>query len=597
MNKKISWLWPSCFLVALACLPAKVALSSQPLAPLTAADVIGPNGLMMPDFTRAGVPSGIPGGIPSVAVAARAADFGAIPDDGADDSVAIQKAVDSLGENGAVLLDAGRFDIDATINIRRNNVVIRGAGRGQTVIAPRFEGQALDKQGDAPRVAVFNFEGATHPKRARGLLMAPVKRGDTSIRLREATGFLPGEVAWIAAQKIPAETFAILGPKLRKLSQGGYERAQAGKYFGWQWRMSAAVVTRVEGDTVYLDRPLRADLPLDVEPIADMNNLSLRGCGLENLSIEQDAEKFAIDGIRFERTYGCWVRDVEVKKIGSWPMGIARSLNFQVENVDFDDDRSRGGGGVGYFGIDFSAEGLVQNSRFSRLRHVSVSNLSNGIVVRNCVLANVDINFHMNFPGETLWENNTVDAGPGEDESRGSYQVGIYTPRYYGDIHQPDAGSHVFWHNDIKSIRGGVALGGGGSSRNIFAYNRFQVAERAGAWIRQQSDDNLFLGNVFALKNYNVPFAPWEQYQYEDNQSRELGGVVFLSGPASGNRFLDNTFTGVSQDKLFVGQGAPAEDKGNVARAQYSVPDLPTPPVESLYEWQLAHKQAKNERP
>ena len=411
---------------------------SLTVAIITAADAVAPNGLIMPNFTRAGVP----GGIPDVPNKARAEAFGAMPDDGRDDSAAIQKAIDSLGDKGgAVLLGAGRFDVDATINIRQNNVVIRGAGAGKTIIAPRFEGQALDKQGDAPRVAVFSFEGATHPKRARGRLTAPVKRGDTSIQLKEAKGFLPGEVVWVAAQKIPAKTFDILGPKLQKLSQSGYDRAVAGKYFGWQWRMNAALVLRVEGDMVYLDRPLRADLPLDVEPIADMNNLSLRGCGLENLSIEQDVEKFAIDGIRFERTYGCWVRDVEVKHIGSWPMGVARSLNFQVENVNFDDDRSRGGGGVGYFGIDFSADGLVQNSKFSRLRHLSVSNLSNGIVVRGCALTNVDINFHMNFPGETLWENNTVDAGPGDDESRGSYQVGIYTPRYYGDIHQPDAGA------------------------------------------------------------------------------------------------------------------------------------------------------------
>ena len=115
------------------------------------------------------------------------------------------------------------------------------------------------------------------------------------------------------------------------------------------------------------------------------------------------------------------------------------------------------------------------------------------------------------------------------------------------------------------------------------------VQERPGVWIRQQSDDNLFLGNVFALAKYDVPFAPWEAYQYEDNQSKELGAVVFLSGPASGNRFVDNRFYGVPDGKLFVGRGAPAENKNNVVEATYSVPDLPMPPVESLYEWQLAH--------
>lgn len=55
---------------------------------LTAADVVGPDGIVYPDWRYAGVP----GGIPNVRVVARAAEFGAVADDQRDDSMPSSKA-------------------------------------------------------------------------------------------------------------------------------------------------------------------------------------------------------------------------------------------------------------------------------------------------------------------------------------------------------------------------------------------------------------------------------------------------------------------------------------------------------------------------
>jgi hypothetical protein len=103
---------------------------------LTEADVVGPDGLVYPDWTYAGVP----GGIPDVPVKARLADFGGQPDDDRDDSQALQEAVEQVGRGGggAVLLAAGTYHLDRPVMVRHDGVVIRGRGADKTRLFFRY---------------------------------------------------------------------------------------------------------------------------------------------------------------------------------------------------------------------------------------------------------------------------------------------------------------------------------------------------------------------------------------------------------------------------------------------------------------------------
>jgi hypothetical protein len=104
---------------------------------LTAADLVGPDGLVYPDWRYAGVQ----GGIPDVPVKVLVADFGAKPNDQLDDSVALQKAVDHVGQDGggAVLLDEGVYQLDWPVTVRHNGVVIRGQGKDKTRLIFRYD--------------------------------------------------------------------------------------------------------------------------------------------------------------------------------------------------------------------------------------------------------------------------------------------------------------------------------------------------------------------------------------------------------------------------------------------------------------------------
>jgi len=103
---------------------------------MTAADVLGPDGIVYPNWTKCGVQ----GGIPDVKAIVSVEDFGAKADDGLDDSEALSNACEATGRKGggAVLIGEGTYYLDRPVTVRRDGVVIRGKGPGKTRLIFRY---------------------------------------------------------------------------------------------------------------------------------------------------------------------------------------------------------------------------------------------------------------------------------------------------------------------------------------------------------------------------------------------------------------------------------------------------------------------------
>lgn len=116
-------------------------LSAQPQSQLFQEWQADPANAILPDFSFAGFAHGEQS--PPRVTAAQlpvyhVRDFGAFPDDGIDDRVAIQRAIDTAGANGGGIIqfDAGRYLLNsdgsaAPLWVRYSNIILRGAGSGE----------------------------------------------------------------------------------------------------------------------------------------------------------------------------------------------------------------------------------------------------------------------------------------------------------------------------------------------------------------------------------------------------------------------------------------------------------------------------------
>lgn len=524
---------------------------------VSAADIMGPDGIVYPDFSRAGVP----GGIPDTEVVINVIDLGAIPNDDKDDAAIIQAAVllAKAKGGGAVLIPEGDYMIDQTIVIDEDNTVIRGADRQKTRLIPRFAGSKADN----PRKTEFVFQFVPKKVNRRYDVYPdqPIRRGDTTVHLAEerADRVQVGDMVILTAMP-PADIIPTLDPRLQKQATDG----SYGSIYSFQYLK----VKAVEGTTVTFDRPIRHDLAVDQKPKIMHVPALLTNSGVENLTIDQtDVDKQGISGVLLKNTYGCWLKDVTILKIGSWPLSVDRSWHFEIRDTKFDESQSRGGA-VAYLGFTFSCDGLIDNMRATRLRHLSISSASNGLVFKDCFLENIDINFHLNWPYEVLFENGVVDSGLGADPApdetlRGSGRFGVYTPRLTGDMHVPAGPRLTFYHNRITSDWDALMIGGGGTQNTLVAYNLFDARNSFAAVLRRGSEGTVIHENVFVLRSPETRRDWMTEETYARDDAASLQGLVYFPEGVPGDvTMTGNRFYTPSDLPMYIG-GTPEINDSN----------------------------------
>ncbi|MEM9837631.1 MAG: glycosyl hydrolase family 28-related protein [Pseudomonadota bacterium] len=97
------------------------------------AEATGKNDQFLPDFSYAGYGFGLEPLPTAEGTVIDPGEFGAVPDDGKDDSAAIKAALQKAREtDGAVIIRfaPGQYQLTEILNLNRSNLVIQGAGRG-----------------------------------------------------------------------------------------------------------------------------------------------------------------------------------------------------------------------------------------------------------------------------------------------------------------------------------------------------------------------------------------------------------------------------------------------------------------------------------
>ncbi len=429
----------------------------------------------LPDFSYSGYRWG-ESPLPELSPTAPARAFGAIPDDGQDDTAGLQKA---LSTSGIVKLEPGRYEISDVVFLDRSNVVLQGSGSGAggTVLAvtrplaemtqPKVLRELVKYLRDNNKLVhgkpfspyswtggVF-WVGRAEPPPASTLVQASAgRRGAHELELAGALDLRPGariELRW-------HNPFGKDSPVLKHLY--GFDGPIVGERLTADPKETiasqAVTVTAVDGSRITLKEPLLHDVRADWA-VEVARSERLEGIGIEHLAIEFPNVPYG--GHHLESGYnGIYVTDVS--------HGFVRDVRFEnADSAIVSDDADHVtlqdivvGGREGHYGVHLgSVYGfLAKNFRIEadEAHSISFNTRCTGSVFVHGSMIRPKLDQHRGANHQNLFD----DLHGVEDrETLELFEHG--GADYWG----PTAGAmNVFWNIalDLRGRQGGVTLKG-----------------------------------------------------------------------------------------------------------------------------------------
>ena len=385
------------------------------------ADPIAEAFASLPDFSHAGYACGEQEP-PVLPVAVNVCECGAKGDGQTDDNAAFEKALGQT-QSGAVLVPAGVYCLSRPLVLNRSGVVLRGAGRDQTTL--RFTRSLTDiapqptfNSGGTPTSA-YSWSGGMLQLEGKG----DSKDGDLSAKV---TAVSPKGARTLAVDH--PETFrpgmeAVLG--LSDPGDQSLARYLAGptreSFASWK-RINASQsvrIVKVEGKTLFLDRPLRFETRLAWRPKLSVPAHALTQAGVEDLTIAFPVTPYrghfrevGFNAIAIGNAAHCWVRHLRITNADSGIFCGGRQCTLQ--DIAFTSQRTPDKTGcTGHHGILLGQDNLLSGFSFANrfIHDITVSGGSSGNVVENGRAADLALDHHCRGPYENLFCN--LDAGAG----------------------------------------------------------------------------------------------------------------------------------------------------------------------------------------
>jgi hypothetical protein len=559
--------------------PSQYKIAPWEASRLTAADVVGPDGIVYPDFTGVGVTGGIPDVNNSTVRATytvfNVVTYGAEGDGVTNDDAAVAAAataarnhLNASSSNKAILyFPAGTYVLDTPVSFTQSNIVVDGDGPTATIIK-----LATDT---AHSGNLFTF---SRPTNFTGYLTvtAFAPRGSNTLTLsaNPATStFTVG--CWVRLHPTVSGAGKTMSDRFSNPANGvTYTDA-----FYHTGRVTWAKVTAMDAvaRTVTLDRTLAHDYFVDESPSLRRLDI-IESSGIQDLTIETVAATATLHPIRFQNAANSWIKNIKTLKARDWPIYTSEVTRFEVRDCQFLGTwiNINQSGGVAYLGwCDPASDSLMDNVHASDLRHMGIFQLANRCVIRNSTFTGQTIQspqLHGRFPHENLIEgctfNNTYFGGA---NSRSITSFG--SDGAYSTIHGVNGPRNVYYNNQVLAGMATAAFNGV-SEGFIFAYNRILKNDdneaKPAVLAMDRTFDFTLRGNVFQAIN-------------------ALPALTLTESTCTGWDVTDNKFYG-SNGHLFEGDSEPALAHNNRFFSSATTPDAATAPeVASIYAWQKAN--------
>jgi len=252
---------------------------------------------------------GVPGGIPN-----RITIFKTLSPSGSDDGPQINQAIKDCPANQVVLLNAGTFQITTGISQwLKQNFTLRGAGQGRTILRyANGTGNVISLRGTSP----------WPPPQVPYPVVSGATKGSTVLTLSDTSAFTPNGTVAIVTSPIPSWG--------HNLGFQGSPSTDSSQTYGVTFRVVSKTST-----TVTIEPPCPYDFTTisnrQIVAIPYTNSAMITGVGVESMTLDCTGSQ-DFSATQFEQTWGCWIKDVEVKGSYSRQMYFLWALRNEVRN-------------------------------------------------------------------------------------------------------------------------------------------------------------------------------------------------------------------------------------------------------------------------
>jgi hypothetical protein len=390
----------------------------------------------LPDFSFAGYHFGEVQP-PLVLQVADVKQFGAVGDGVHDDSEAFLQAIERT-QHDAIFVPPGRYLIRQILWIHKPNLVIRGAGRDESVLVFDKPLQHIrpDMSATTTGQPTSNYSWAGGfiwikgevPDHDRQRITSEARRFERSFTVENPAALRVG-------QRVMVE---VVDNGDRSLIQHIYcdDTGPIDKMRRNRTQIASRIAA-IDGDRVTLERPLRFDLRAAWSPTLFTFAPTVSEVGVEDLGFEfpnvpygGHFKELGYNAIAFNDCADCWCRNIRITNCDS---GIYLNGFFcSASDILIDSVRPDFEGDNGHHGINLHQDCLCENftlrTRF--IHDFTVDHWACGNVVKNGRGVDLALDHHCDGPHFNLFTN--VDAGAGTQLWRcgGGADLGKHTGGY-----------------------------------------------------------------------------------------------------------------------------------------------------------------------
>jgi hypothetical protein len=350
-------------------------------------------------------------------------DFGAVPDDGNDDTRAIRDAMRAAhrDENPVIVqFPPGRFIAREILFVERSDFVLQGSGRGERGTELHFPRPLMEMETPGAyedpigrdfspfswRGGVIWVRNVDAPKQKEIARLVAGRRGQHTIKTEHPTGLQPGDVVqiqWYNREgKDSSLLYHIYCATDVSFGKNLYKRPDRPVV------TQEVTVQQVRGATISIKEPLLHDLRREWAPTLNTVHF-LENVGIEQLRITfPDDVEYAghhqeegYNGIYLNDILHSWVRDVAIENADSGILSNS-SKNFTLKRI------AAGVGRWGHYSVHLAnAYGALVTDfeLYPTLHNPSFNTFSRGSVYSDGFILNPVLDQHMGVNHQNLFDN------------------------------------------------------------------------------------------------------------------------------------------------------------------------------------------------